>query len=78
MTDNTNETLGETAEEPSWLEQFKALANVSLEELETVVKAGLQPAENEALILIAAKLVELAMVHDPDAADKVLTLLHNH
>ncbi len=58
-----------------WLEQFEALASSSLDELEKVVSAGLEPAENAILIAISAKLISLAKVHDPQAVSKLLELV---
>ena len=67
--------MTDSATESTWLEQFKITAKESLLALEEVVKAGLQPLENQALIEIAAKLIELAEIHDPEALAKVEELL---
>ena len=78
MSDETSKEDGETALETatSWLEQFEATSKLSLASLEKVVLAGLQPIENEALIVFAAELIKLAEVHEPEALAKVEALLH--
>lgn len=58
-----------------WLEQFQAWEAESFDRLEEVVNAGLSETENKILVELAAKLIRLASVHDPEAADKVLSLL---
>ena len=75
----TDQTIPDTTPPPpethGFLEQFEVLAHKAIIELESVVQAGLQPAENEALIFVAAKLVKLAQVHDSEALSKVEALL---
>lgn len=63
------------AADHGFLEQFESFASECFYHLEEVVKAGLTETENETLIKVAAKLVNLAKVHDSNAVARFLTLV---
>lgn len=74
--EETGDTQPPQAGEPhGFLEQFESFAVECFQELENVVSAGLTGVENETLIKVAAKLVNLAKVHDPNAVARLLTLV---
>lgn len=74
MNDNAK-TDPPPADSIGFFEEFEDFFGVSLEQLEDVVAGGLEAVENETLIRVAAKLIRLAQVHDPEALSKVEALL---
>ncbi len=60
MTDNTDETLGETPTD--WVQKM--------------LKGKFSPIDSYLLIGAAAKLIEFAQTHDPDALTKILSLVN--
>lgn len=78
MTDSTNETIGDSAPEPSkpdWLQQFERFGVEELDKLRAIIEAELTPIGDEVLIWVAKELIVLAQKHDSDAINKFLTLI---